>query len=835
MVETPSKFIVVCPNCLISLRVKYAWSGRHVRCKHCNHKFQALAPDFPLTPSLDESAAAVLTVNSISSEVDRMSVVCPSCSASLRVRSIHAGRYVRCGQCEEKFVVPSVVQAPGQANLTSIDANLLNQLNGKLEHPHADPQPREAARAVPESELETVRGVLGRFIAEFGTLQQDRVRIRMERNTIRDRFKRLRGKYELLKSERDNDRSEHQRLGAEYATISEALGALTPDDIGILKAEQESLRRERDRIVAELGTLREDRNAIQSERDSIQALLEQLGGELDRLRSEQDRERQQHHRRDAELATIREALGASTPVDIGILKGDHESLRRERDRIVAELGTLREDRNAMQSERDSIQAQLEQLGGELDRLRSEQDQERQEHHRRGAELATIREALGASTPEDIGILKAEQESLHRERDRIVAELGTLREDRNAMQSERDSTQALLEQLGGELDRLRSEQDQEGQEHHRRGAELATIREALEPFTPGEISSLKAERESFKTETDRLREQVQTLRGELSARGNPAELLAQRDAEIQSARVLGDQLKEQIRHLEAALEGAQADRDQWNQEVRDQHDQLEAARAQCDRLSERIHVRDEALESSHAKLEEIAHQLRGRDDELSGKQAEQERLAEQLQAALNDAKLLLTTLAQREQEVRLESHQRHAQVDDLHRTLDEAVKNHLHERDRLAEQLRLTREQLESEVSQRTALQARIGELQDALQKLKIDRGTVLGSERPRLTAEFHSTTGAKRSVPTEALAEVQLSAQENARPVDRLNASIVALAQSLITPDADDSPAQSRVAPDAGLEVARQEIEVLRKKIAELEKSKQSLSSMLDNMGIKVR
>ncbi len=664
MVETPSQFIAVCPNCQISLRIKYAWSGRHVCCKHCDHKFQALAPDFPPAPSHDESAAAVLMVNSISSEVDRMSVVCPGCSASLRVRSIYAGPYVRCGQCEEKFLVPSVVQAQRQANLTSVDADLLNQLNGKLEHPHADPQPREAARAVSESEPETVREVLSRMLADFGTLQEDRVRIRMERNTIRAQLKKLRGKYELLKSERDNDRSEHQRLGAEYATISEALGALTPEDIGILKI-------------------------------------------------------------------------------------DHESLRRERDRIVAELGTLREDCNAIQLERDSIQAQHEQLGGELDRLRSEHDQQQQEHHRQGAELATIREAL-------------------------------------------------------------------------------------EPFTPGEINSLKAEREFFKTETDRLREQVKTLRGELSVRGNPAELLAQRDDEIRSARVLGDQLKEQIRHLEAALEGAQADRDQLNQEVRDQHDQLAAARARCDRLSERIHERDEALESSHAKLEEIARQLRGRDDELSGKLAELERLTEQLQAALNDAKQLRTTLAQREQEVRLESHQRHAQVDDLHRTLDEAVKNHLHERDQLAEQVRLTREQLESEVSQRAALQARIGELQDALQKLEIDRSTALGSERPRPTAEFHSTTGARRSVHTEALAEIQVSAQENARPADRLNASIVALAQSLITPDADDSLAQSQTAPDAGLEAARQENEVLRKKIAELEKSKQSLSSMLGNMGIRV-
>ena len=88
---------------------------------------------------------------------------------------------------------------------------------------------------------------------------------------------------------------------------------------------------------------------------------------------------------------------------------------------------------------------------------------------------------------------------------------------------------------------------------------------------------------------------------------------------------------------------------------------------------------------------------------------------------------------------------------------------------------------------------------------------------------------------TEALAEIQVSAQENARPADRLNASIVALAQSLITPDAGDSLAQSQIAPDAGLEVARQENEVLRKKIAELEKSKQSLSSTLGNMGIRVR
>jgi hypothetical protein len=90
-------------------------------------------------------------------------------------------------------------------------------------------------------------------------------------------------------------------------------------------------------------------------------------------------------------------------------------------------------------------------------------------------------------------------------------------------------------------------------------------------------------------------------------------------------------------------------------------------------------------------------------------------------------------------------------------------------------------------------------------------------------------------VPTEALAEFQVSALKTARPADRLNSSIVALAQSLVTSDVDDSLARSQSAPDADFEKARQENEVLRKKVAELEKTKKSLSSMLDSIGITMR
>ena len=83
MSETPTHFIAVCPHCLVGLKVPSEYSGQNVRCKHCDQKFRALLPDFPLTPgSSDYSAAAVSVPGSGS---DRMTVNCPNCRAGLSV------------------------------------------------------------------------------------------------------------------------------------------------------------------------------------------------------------------------------------------------------------------------------------------------------------------------------------------------------------------------------------------------------------------------------------------------------------------------------------------------------------------------------------------------------------------------------------------------------------------------------------------------------------------------------------------------------------------------------------------------------------------------------
>src|SRR5208337_2601756 len=69
MSEKPSHFVAVCPNCLVSLKVRLVYSGSPVRCKHCDHKFCALGPDHSVTPSSEKYQAGPL--NTPGSEAER--------------------------------------------------------------------------------------------------------------------------------------------------------------------------------------------------------------------------------------------------------------------------------------------------------------------------------------------------------------------------------------------------------------------------------------------------------------------------------------------------------------------------------------------------------------------------------------------------------------------------------------------------------------------------------------------------------------------------------------------------------------------------------------------
>ena len=176
---------------------------------------------------------------------------------------------------------------------------------------------------------------------------------------------------------------------------------------------------------------------------------------------------------------------------------------------------------------------------------------------------------------------------------------------------------------------------------------------------------------------------------------------------------------------------------------------------------------------------------------------------------------------REQELRLECDRQRDEAESLRREMSENRQKHDDEQATLAGQLRLTQEQAEAAESQRAEHQVRIDELQRTHEAHEAAHQESLASERSRLEAEFQSALEAERAEHARQLAEARALAEENGHLVERLKAEILTLAQA-------------RAAPENDLEAARSEIENLRKRLADTETTKRSMSSLLEGMGIRL-
>jgi chromosome segregation ATPase len=151
----------------------------------------------------------------------------------------------------------------------------------------------------------------------------------------------------------------------------------------------------------------------------------------------------------------------------------------------------------------------------------------------------------------------------------------------------------------------------------------------------------------------------------------------------------------------------------------------------------------------------------------------------------------------------------------------AEQAHGDERSRLEEQLHLAREELDSAWSEIGVLQSRLSELLDRHDQFKADHLEAIEAQRSGLGAQFQAELEAERSRHVEQIAELHARTEADAQLVERLKAEILTIAQS-------------RSAPDADLEAAREEIAGLRAKLADTETTKRSMSSLLEGMGIRL-
>ncbi len=391
-------------------------------------------------------------------------------------------------------------------------------------------------------------------------------------------------------------------------------------------------------------------------------------------------------------------------------------------------------------------------------------------------------------------------AIREENERLGARLKALQQDHAGIQAERDSLLVQLEQFRGDHDHLRSEHEQDRQEHQKLRDELASIRDALGGLSPDEIEVLRDERQSLGEENQGLRDLVQSLRTELSSGLGLTQIVADREEEIRLARLQAEELNQRIEQLDDRLNGVHGERDQLGEQLRDLQAQLSNRDAQRD---------------------ELAEQLRQRDHELATKLDELERLAALRQADAAESAELRGMLARREQEFQQECAELRGQIDELQRTLVSAEQAHGDERSRLDEQHHQAREELESARSEIRVLQARLSELQALHDQLEADHLEAIEAQRSRLEAEFQAELEAQRSRHAEQIAEHHARAEGNAQLVERLKAEILTIAQS-------------RSAPDADLEAAREEIADLRATLAHTVSTERSMSSLLEGMGIRL-
>jgi chromosome segregation ATPase len=884
--HSPSRFIAVCPNCLVRLKVNYAFSGHMVRCKFCEHKFEALAPDSPQDPGLGRVEADLSEIDSLLSENDRMSVVCPSCSTYLRVRSIHAGHHVRCGKCQKKFLIPKIVPSRRPKKSAVVAAKLAEQLQGKLDGLQNGQGPGGDARAGSKGGPDSVRGVLSRFLDEFRALEAECARLRSERRTIGSRYKRLRGKYEFRKLELQKARSEHQGAGPRLAAIREALGNLSAEDVARLKAEHDRLCQDRDRFDAELARLREAREALQSERDGIRDELARLQAEHDQLRFEQDLALQEHHQQGAELAGLKVALGELSPDDIGLMGVERDALRTEASRLREQIEDLQGELSGngelaeILAQRDAevrssrslgerLKGRIEQLETALDDSRAERDRLIQEVERAVGELEIVR-ARSAEIAEQVRERDEASRSTRARLEELAAQLGSRDEELAAARAEIERQAGQWRAAADEAERLRADlaalerdarqrilqRDEASRSAHEElqgHAEWLRSRDDDLAAAQAELERLAAQLRSHDEEFATSRAEIERQAGELQAAIDEAGQLRSRDQELVASRARLEELDAQLRSRDQELDAgraelerlaneqaaARADVQRLAEELGSRDEELAASRAESERQAGRLQAaideagqlrsRDQELDASRAELDRLAELLRSRDGELDASRAEIERHAAGLRAATDEAERLRADLAALEQDTRASRRDQDVRIESFQRDLDQAKQKHRDERTQLAEQLRSKYQELDAAESRRKSLEARVVELQDTVRKLKSEKSSFIMPEVAQPATPFSPGSGARRSLNedamVEALMEIRLGGRESVRPAGRQEDGLIPLVQPQASQEAEIEQARRN-------EEAQKEIETLRKKLAEKEAYVKKVASMLAGMGI---
>jgi chromosome segregation ATPase len=424
--------------------------------------------------------------------------------------------------------------------------------------------------------------------------------------------------------------------------------------------------------------------------------------------------------------------------------------------------------------------------------------------------------------------------------RLIAQMDALREAYGRLQQSHDRLITERDSLQDELDQLcEAEQTQQtgSEPDHLEQQPMAGEHSSLpQPSNEQDhelLNGLQVERDSLQQEVASLRDAVQTLQAELAERSRASAGDASRhEEELQEARRQIEELEARAHASSGAVENLRSERDELTRLI-DEH--RRTAEAERHRHAEHVQELERLARESDSKNDGLVEQLRTREGELASRleamasleaeqraaMAETERLREQLDEQAKRFQAEAGELRTQIDSLQGELGDAHEQIRSLQRFLDEERQAQQYERGRLETSIQEATERHEAGELERQRLQARIQELLEARERLEADHASSLESLRASLSAEFQSTLDTERARYEADRSEVEARAVESATLAERLKAEILTIAENRSTPDAD-------------LEAARQEIAALRKKLADTEVTRRSMSSLLEGMGIRL-
>ena len=637
-----------------------------------------------------------------SSRADRIAAVCPGCQATLRVRQAYFGSDVKCKHCGHIFPIAAPADSQSEPLEHSKNEQLLDeigrlmaehgQLQAKYDQLDGQLKERETELTAASTKRDLLIGQLKAREIDLDTARAECSRLSREQQTAADEIKAL----QMALAERDSAlRDQSEQLGAHGASYQQALdhaehvhGAMIASLEGQLAVLDERFGRLQDeyRSTQELCKQFQNRelelteaqkrleSAHQSKLDAERMKQAELAKQLDELRAlaaERTGLAEQliaanSRRIEERSAADTELTAASTKLDllIGQLKAreiDLDTARAECSRLSREQQTAADEIKALQmalAERDSaLRDQSEQLGAHGASYQQALDHAEHVH---GAMIASL-EAQLAALNERFGRLHDEhrstQELCKQFQDRELELTEAQKRLESTHQSKLDAERMKQAELAKQLDELRALAAERAglaeqliaansrriEERSAANTELKAASTNLDLLI-GQLKEREIDLDTARAECNRLTCEQQTAADELKVLRIT---LAERDSALRDqSEELGAQVenhRQALDHAEqvheakiTALEGQLAVLDERFGRLQDEYRSTQELCKQFQNRELELTEAQKRLESTHQsklgaermKQAELAKQL----DELRALAAEHAGLAEQLIAA-----------------------------------------------------------------------------------------------------------------------------------------------------------------------------------------------------------